>query len=180
MKFFKNNAFTLIETLVSVLIFSLITGGLYSTLVAGNRSWATYSNTITVQRDARNALIAMTKELREAKNILVTEDPDGLAVNFYRSGVGSVSYLWAKTGPNVNKIIRRSPNKTWTLANHISSLSVKHLKNLVVLDITATVKPNFGQQADFYLKGKTALRLKTSLMDSSSVSKADGQNEKAK
>lgn len=180
MKIFKKNAFTLIEVLVSVLIFSLIVGGLYSTLVTGNRSWATYNNSITVQRDARNAVFAMTKELREAKNILITEDSGGLALNFYHPGVGSVSYLWAKTGSDARKIIRKSPNKTWTLANHVSSLSFKYIKNAVIIDITSSVTPNFGRGVDFHLKGKAALRLKTSLIESSGTSKTDDTHENIK
>ena len=165
MKIKNTKAITFVEMMVATAIFTLVVGGLYATFMVGNRSWATYGNSVILQGEARRALMAMTKELREAKNILITKNPaGGIAINFNRPPVGVVSYAWNNTGNNANKIIRLNESHTRVLANHISSLSFSYLKNnAILIDITATRKPTIGQATNFNLKEKVALRAKTEL-----------------
>ena len=165
MKIKNIKAMTLIEIMITVVIFTFITGALYAAFTVANRSWITYSNNVTLQREARGALFAMTKELREASGILITKEEESIRINFNRPSVGIVSYIWSNNGKNANKVIRQQQSNTRVLASNISFLSFEYLENNAILvDITATRVPMMGQPTDFNLKEKVALRSKTSLL----------------
>ena len=77
MKIYNKKSFTLVETLVTVLISTVVFAGIYSTYIVGNRAWIHYSDSITTRREVRRALLVMANELRAAKNVRVIQGPDG-------------------------------------------------------------------------------------------------------
>ena len=156
----QTKAITLVEIMVTLLIFSLVISGLYLTFMTGNRSWAVTSTSVLLQQETRGALLAMVKELREASNIFITQDSGGVTINFNRPTIGIVSYSWSREGDNARKIIRKNLTNTRILANNISALSFTYFKNAVLIDVTAATTQEGEQPASFNLKEKVALRSK--------------------
>lgn len=163
MKIISTKAFTLIETLVVVLIATVAFAGIYSTFIVGNQAWFYYNNSVAVKKEARRALFGMVKELREAQKVKVIQSHDGTALHFYRPSVGNVSYVWTNKGEDANKIIRRNRLNTRTMAQHISALSFELSHNTIVINLSAgkqTVAENVTQVT---LRKKIALRSKTAM-----------------
>ena len=156
----KTRAISLVELMVTTAIFTLVAGGIYGAFTVGLRSWTAYSNSVGLQREARGALFAMTKELRDAYNILITEDSNGVTLSFARPTIGMVTYAWNDNGRNANKIIRQDESQGRVLASNISSISFNYLANAILIDITASRIPTMGQAINFHLKEKIALRSK--------------------
>lgn len=154
----KKRAFTLVEILVAVSLFALMLGALYTAFVGGNATWQTYSGKATAQKDARGALFAMTKELREASNISVTQDANTATINFTNGDGNAASYSWNKTGTNAKRIIYQDTIKTRIIATDISALSFTNDSASVTITITSTKQMPRGQTGTFNLKEKIALR----------------------
>ncbi len=68
-------AATLVEAMVTVLIFSLITGALYISLQAAQSSWSINQAQIGLQRELRKAMEQMKKELFETASIAINDVP---------------------------------------------------------------------------------------------------------
>ena len=161
MKSKNTKAMSLVEILMAVSIFTVVIAGLYSAFSVGNRSWKVYSATIMFQEETRRAFFSMVNELREAKNIFITKDSNSLTINFFKPSMGIVSYAWSNSGNNANKIVRQQDSKTRVLANNISLLSFDYPTNsAIIVDVTATITPIQGEETNFHLKGKVALRSK--------------------
>ncbi len=62
-------AFTLIELMIAMAIFSIILGAIYSVLSMGRTSYYTGDIQIAVQQEARKAMDKMTREIREASSV---------------------------------------------------------------------------------------------------------------
>ena len=155
-----NLGFTLVETLVSVAIFSALIAAVYTTFLLGNRSWVTSSDKVALQHEVRWALYGMTKELRQAKDIFITNDMTSTKLTFRKPDVGQVSFSFNSIGADANKIIREEETKKRVLAKDITALTFTYLTtDAIVVDITATKKPVFGQEINLHLKEKVVLRL---------------------
>jgi len=152
-------AFTLTELLVALSIFTVIMGAVYTTFLVGNRSWVVFNTNAMLQREAREAMMVMTKELRKAKDVLVIRDKESIRMNFVRPSIGPVSYLWTSTGPEAYKLIRKNQSHTKILAHNVTHLSFEYLKDSILIDITAGMNRPSGDNLSFRLKEKVALRL---------------------
>lgn len=162
MNFLNNKrSFTLVETLITVLLSTVVFAGVYSTYIVGNRAWGHYNDAIAVRREVRRAMFWMVKELRAAENVRVVQGPAGSAVYFYNASEGAVSYLWDREGENANRIIRRNRAGQRILAQDISALSFKTLDGAVVINVMASKKTSKGQESHAVMKEKVALRAKT-------------------
>lgn len=161
MRIHNKKAFTLVEALVTALISTVVFAGIYSTYIVGNKAWVHYNDSVAARREARRALLGMVNELRAAENVRVIEGPDGSAVHFYIQLIGPVSYIWRNKGRDAGRIIRRNRFKKRIMAQYISDLSFQYLKDVVIIDITASKRMSDGQMAKAALKERVALRSKT-------------------
>ena len=66
-------AFTLIELMIAMAIFSIILGAIYSVLSMGRTSYYTGDIQIAVQQEARKAMGKMTREIREASSVNLSD-----------------------------------------------------------------------------------------------------------
>jgi type II secretory pathway component PulJ len=159
MKISRQIAFTLVEVMIACAIFTLILESIYVTLHVGLKSWNTYSNAVLFKQDVRRAMIAMSTELREAKNIFIVKEDNnhGIALNFEKSPEGAISYIWKDSGDEAYEIVRKNNNNTRVLGRHITSLSFDYpVDNQIIIDVAAVKDKNI-----FDLKEKIVLRLKT-------------------
>lgn len=65
----NNKGFSLIEMMVVVVILGLIVLGLVTFFTGGVKSWVAGQSQLEAQRNARQAMDRMVREIREAKNI---------------------------------------------------------------------------------------------------------------
>jgi len=74
--YFMNNkkGFSLIELMVVVVVLSLIVLGLVSFFTGGVRSWITGQGQLQAQRNARQAIDMMVREIREASEVTTNND----------------------------------------------------------------------------------------------------------
>ena len=159
-KTMNNRAFTLVETLVAVFISTIILAGIYSALIAGNRSWVYYKESISYKNEVRRAMMSMVNELREAKNVVVIKELGDIRMNFYRSGVGVVSYLWSNRGTNANRIMRVNGADVRILANQIREIDFLQSSEYVVIDIKSQEIAKKQTMTQIHLREKVAFRHK--------------------
>ncbi len=160
MKNLSKKSFTLIEVIIACVIFTLILESVYVTLNVAQKSWNTSSSTILLKQEVRRALISMTTELREAKNIFIVKNQNKNSVNldFERPGMGPISFHWTDEGEDAFKIIRTNYTYSRVLASHISFLTFDYpTDNEIIIKVAA------GKDQQFQLTQKVSLRLKTNL-----------------
>ncbi|MDO8580928.1 MAG: type II secretion system protein [Candidatus Omnitrophota bacterium] len=153
-----NSGFTLIETVVVLGIFSVIVGGLYSTLLAGKKVWSENESQAIAQRSVRQTLAVMTGDLRVAQYINLTQSSSSVAVDFFHPVAGPITYSWATTGANANKIIRTTDTGSQILGQYISQLSFNDNTNYVLVNIQASVPTDQGDSVEYDLVKKIAKR----------------------
>lgn len=168
----KNKAFTLVEVMITLLIFTLMLGSIYSTFLVGQRSSANFTDVVSQRQQARLALIAMVNELREARDVFTVRDDEAqtVSISFERPGTGLVSYTWTGKGEDANKLIRKNYTHVRTLASGIGALDFTVPTNEKVL-VEVTAGTPTGKH--FTLKQEVVLRAKTNLF-------MQGENEKIK
>lgn len=158
--FLPAKGISLVETLVSVLLFTFIIGGLFSVIMAGNVSWQRHQATMSAQRQARNAMIMIARDFRSAKNLQLTQSSSVVDAVFNHASKGQMTYSWTTlAGANVNRVIRTlaSPAETRIIAQDISSFRITEATNDFTIDLTA--RSTSGRQTStFRLKERVAKR----------------------
>ncbi len=159
MRIRNQRAVTLVEILVSVTIFSFLTAAVYQAFLVGNRSWASYNVKVATQREARWALYLIGKDLRAAKNILITKDSEKQVLSLEKPGVGLVAYTHYASGPKAGELTREEKNKERVLARNIVELVLDYpTTEAMVIDLTASQKPLFSGTITFHLKEKFTIK----------------------
>jgi len=156
MKINNRLAFTLVEALMTVLIFTVMLGGVYASLQVGTRSWTTLSASILTRQEIRRGMTAISTDLRQASDLLVEKTNTGIVVNFRTQKDGIVSYTWSSQGADANKIIRKNYEKMRTLASGISLFEINMPDNR-----EANVALSTGRDRPVSLKEEIAFRMKT-------------------
>ncbi len=159
----NNLGFTLTETLFSAFTFTIVAGGLISTLLAGQQSFQVNENNVNIQSEARKALQFMTRELREAENIMLNGFAgESFYVDFRIPGTppNYIMYMWhGDIGGDMSNMIHRMDNSgERVLARNITDFTVTDLGNALSIDLTATRIPDVGNPSTITLNGKVALR----------------------
>ena len=159
MKIRNQKAVTLVEILVAVTIFAFLMAAIYQAFLVGNRSWASYSVKVATQREARWALYAMGKDLRAAKNILITKDDEKQVLSLEKPGVGLVAYTYYASGPKSGELTRAEKNKERVIARNIIELVLDYpTTEAMIINITASQKPLFSGTITFNLKEKFTIK----------------------
>ena len=149
---------TLVEMMVTVVLFSFIVAASVTVFAAGNSTWNNYEASIATQREARNALTMLTKDLREASSISITQDSSSATLSFSRPVIGSVTYTWSAAGGTPKKIIRQNQSVTRIVAQDISNLAFTDNGSNIVVNITSSKVAVNGPTCTFNVKEKVAIR----------------------
>lgn len=88
----KQKGFSLIEMMVVVAIIGLIVLGLVTFFTGGARSWVAGQSQLEAQRNARQAMDRMVKEIREGDSIASGSNATSITVNYLTLGKSSVTY----------------------------------------------------------------------------------------
>jgi len=164
LNFKKNkNGFSIIELMVVVVILSLIVLGLVSIFSGGMRSWISGESQLEAQRNARQAMDIMVRELRLSK-IVKTNNLHNVKVTIPElNGAGSgydVSYSWSGTTHDpVNRIITSGGGGTSTniLIDDVLKLEFTYPKTSRI-NILLEIDVDHDKKADISLDTAVNLR----------------------
>lgn len=139
--------FTLLEILVSVLILGFLFAAIYGVLDVGNIIFREDMSLVELQQQARQAMAAMVKEIRESRpsEISITDGNTQITFNvppevYGEPWVGPISYYIDADDDNndsiTDQIIREYPTGTRKiLANDIASLSFSITADIVEIGL---------------------------------------------
>ena len=144
--------FSMVELLITVAIFTMLSGALFSTLTVGDRSWVNNRAKIEIQQDLRNAMGWLREDLLQTGSAGITNVPaDGTSyttITFYKAnGVSCTSLSWdtsaivlSKGGTNSTQLLRTyGTGSAKVLANNISTFSLKRQASTPdILEVTLT------------------------------------------
>ncbi|GAH61507.1 unnamed protein product [marine sediment metagenome] len=82
----NQKGFSLIEMMVVVVILGLIVLGLVTFFTGGAKSWVAGQSQLKAQREARQAIDRMVREIREGKNVISSSDGDTIVVSIPNLG----------------------------------------------------------------------------------------------
>ncbi|MBN2121120.1 MAG: prepilin-type N-terminal cleavage/methylation domain-containing protein [Candidatus Omnitrophica bacterium] len=111
--------FTLIEVLVSTVIFSIIVACVFTVIIIGDRSWHTDLGLLDVHQQARQAMHGMIRELRQkSANSSINISANNSEIQFYITNVTNPVryYLDNET------IMRQHSSQTRALATNVTNL----------------------------------------------------------
>lgn len=111
---------SLIELMVVVVVLSLIILGLVTFFTGGVRSWITGQNQLSAQRNARQAMDRMVREIREASNI-IANSTTSQRINFNTPWNSNLYYTWSGAWEAIfegtNPLINNVQNLTFKYFN---------------------------------------------------------------
>ncbi len=151
---FEKAGFTLLEILVVIFLFSIISAAIFSVLATGRNSLSAGESQIGVQQACRNGLDSMIKELRQASVSTITGVPaDGTNYNSITlqipTAIGAAGITWSSSiqyalgGLNGAQLLRTQSGSQRVLANNISALSFnRSAANPNVINISITAQKN--------------------------------------
>ena len=120
----NQKGFSLIEMMVVVAVLGVIVLGLVTFFTGGTKSWVSGQYQLTAQRNARQAMDRMVREIREASDIIASST-SSIEINFNTPwSTDIMKYSWS--GDEGGPILRG----TNPLINDVQSLNFKYFDAL--------------------------------------------------
>ena len=119
----NQKGFSLIEMMVVVVVLGVIVLGLVTFFTGGTKSWVSGQYQLTAQRNARQAMDRMVREIREASDIIASST-SSIEINFNTPWNTDLKYSWS--GDEGDPILRG----TNPLINDVQSLIFKYFDAL--------------------------------------------------
>ena len=146
---YNQKGFSLIEMMVVVVILGLIVLGLVTFFTGGARSWMSGQSQLEAQRNARQAMDIMVREIREGDSIVSGSNATSITVNYLASfGKSPVTYNLSGTTisrdgtPLINSV--KKLNFTYPDASKV------HV--LLEVDVDGDGKPDITLNTDVNLR----------------------------
>ena len=121
----NQKGFSLIEMMLVVGILGVIVLGLVTFFTGGTKSWVAGQYQLTAQRNARQAMDRMVREIREASDIIASST-SSIEINFSTPWSTDMKYSWS--GDEGDPILRGAN----PLINDVQSLNFKYFDALDV------------------------------------------------
>nr|MBU1328121.1 prepilin-type N-terminal cleavage/methylation domain-containing protein [Candidatus Omnitrophota bacterium] len=149
-----DRGFTLLEIIIVVFLFSVISAAIFSVLATGRNSLSAGESQIGVQQACRNGLDSMIKELRQAGVSTITDVPANgtnySSITFQiPTSIAATGITWSSNiqyalgGLNNAQLLRMQSGSQRVLANNISALSFnRSATNPNVVNISVTAQKN--------------------------------------
>ena len=119
----NQKGFSLIEMMVVVAVLGVIVLGLVTFFTGGTKSWVSGQYQLTAQRNARQAMDRMVREIREASDIIASST-SSIEINFNTPWSTDMKYSWS--GDEWDPILRGAN----PLINDVQSLNFKYFDAL--------------------------------------------------
>jgi hypothetical protein len=153
---------SLVETLVTVMIMTMLLGAIYVTFLMGQRAWMYYDSSVSNRHGVRMAFYALVRDARDGKNFLIIkDDKGGVHLSFFRPGVGDVRYDWDAEGPQAHQLIRKENDRVRVLAKKINGFFVEQFPKNIYFKLSTVSKSIHGHVKGYSLEQNVALRSKT-------------------
>ena len=142
-------AFSLIELMIVLVIFSVLLGATYGVLNMSGTSFKTGDIQVVVQQEARKAMDKISKELREASSVNISAE--------YPFTLWGKKVKYVTNNGQLQKITE--DGTTTVLANDVSSIQFTLLGgNVVYITLTTQKNTIFGRTLSATLRSQVALR----------------------
>ena len=100
--FIQKDGFSLIELMIVVVLIGLIVLGLVAFFTGGARSWITGQSQLKAQREARQAMDSMVREIREGSSIVSGSNATSINIDYLVSfSMSAVNY--SLTGTTISR-----------------------------------------------------------------------------
>ena len=158
--YIKNQkGFSLIEMMVVVVILGLIVLGLVTFFTGGAKSWVAGQSQLEAQRNARQAMDRMVREIREASDIMASST--SLEINFNTPWSINLKYSWSgnKWEPiykGTNLLINNVQSLTFTYFDSNGSSVTPENASKVHIDLKVDVDRD--DKTDVFLNADVNLR----------------------
>lgn len=141
--------FSLIELMITLLIFSILLGAIYSAMSMGRTSFQTGDIQIAVQQETRKAMDKLSKEIREASSVNLT--------NAYPFTIWGENI---KYEVNNNQLLREAQGQSPTvLANNVTSIQFSLFGgDMVYITLIAQKNTFLGRSLTATLNSQVTLR----------------------
>ncbi|MDP8266770.1 MAG: prepilin-type N-terminal cleavage/methylation domain-containing protein [Candidatus Aceula meridiana] len=152
----QKKAFTLIELMVTLLLFTIILTAIYSTFIISTRFYQTDEPLVTLQQQARQGMNWLVKDLRSS----IT---GSIAISYGGPGIDTITFNTpTRTGIQYyvtsGQLIREYPaGTTRIIANNISSLDYVFGGSALRITLT-TSTTSFKRPLSIQLREKITLR----------------------
>lgn len=148
--------FTILELLLTVLIFSAIFLATFTALSMGRRSWRIGIAQIEVQQDARKVMDAMLRELRAASAIDPSTFIDGVSDDIINFTVNAETVSYAVVA---EQLVRTAAGTPSVLANNISGVQFNLFGgDVIYVNLTTQSTTVLGQPVQAILNSQVLLR----------------------
>ena len=120
--FENKKGFNLIEMMVSMAILGLIILGLVTFFTGGTKAWIAGQSQLKAQREARQAIDRMVREIREGKNVKTGSDDDTIVVSVPALGSEDAYDVTYHLSGNTT-IVRRKNTSSNPLIDNVIKIS---------------------------------------------------------
>ena len=141
--------FSLIELMVVVVIIGLIVLGLVTFFTGGARSWIAGQSQLTAQRNARQAMDIMVREIREGNSIASGSNATSITINYLASFVKS-PVTYSLSGTTISRGGNTLINNVKTLDFNYPDASKVHI--LLEVDVDKDGNPDITLDTDVNLR----------------------------
>jgi len=146
--------FSLIELMVVVAVLSIVILGLVTFFTAGTRSWVSGQSQLKAQREARQVMDRMVKEIRHGKSATLNST-ESIKVHIPALSDSSAYYVtFEKSGRYLNRIVDSGTNH---LLDNVTKLEFT-LPDSAKLNILFEVDVDDDDKPDITLKTHVRLR----------------------
>ena len=149
--YYKHNqkGFSLIEMMVVVAILGLIVLGLVTFFTGGAKSWVAGHSQLEAQRNARQTMDLMVREIREGNSFTISTDNKSITISYPTSfGKSSVTYSLSST--TISRDVSPVINNVKTLKFTYTDSSKVHI--LLEVDVDNDGKPDITLNTDVNLR----------------------------
>lgn len=150
---YNQKGFSLIEMMVVVVILGLIVLGLVTFFTGGVRSWMSGQSQLEAQRNARQAMDIMVREIREGESVS-SGTTTSITVDIPALGsdpAGSVTYTWSGiSGDPINREGNPLIDNVKTVSFISTDPSKVHI--LLEVDVDDDGKPDITLNTDINLR----------------------------
>jgi len=145
----NKKGFSLIELMVVVVILGLMVLGLVTFFTGGVRSWISGQSQLEAQRNARQAMDIMVREIREGNSFAIGAGNDSITIS-YPTSFGKSSVTYSLSSSTINRDGNQLINNVKTLSFSSTDSSKVHV--ILEVDVDEDENPDITLDTDVNLR----------------------------